>query len=168
MRFTLIVLVAVLAALSGGCRKKETLAEKIMEKAMKSASGNKAEVDISGDTVRITTEDGDVVIAGGANAALPENLPADVPIYKNAGVMQTMDGGDKGFHIMLTTAYATGNVVEYYKKAIEEKGWTSEGTVDMPGHWMMTCVKGEASLQVMITSADEGETMISLSGQTTD
>jgi hypothetical protein len=165
MRFTIVILAVLMVGMSGCRKKKEAFAEKMMERALKTASGNKADVDISGGKVQIKTEEGNVTISGKGDLALPDTLPEDVPIYKNAGVMQTVDQGDQGLFLMLTTPDSVDQVAEFYRTAIAEKGWTSESAMDMPGNKMLTCSKGKLALHVMITGGEEGKTMISLTCQ---
>ena len=155
-----------------GCRKRrrsvaakrdEAIAEKIVERAMRTASGGKADVDISGDTVRITSDEGSMVISGGADAQVPSNLPGDVPIYKGAGVLQSMTKDENEFSLMLQSSDDMSKVVDYYKAVMKAKGWGSEGTVDMPGRWMQVHVKGTRAVSVIVAGAD-GKTIITIVG----
>jgi hypothetical protein len=156
--------VAVLGA-AGCCRKApnadEEAAEKIVERAIRMSSGNKAEVDISGETVRIQSEEGDVVMSSGGNAKLPDTFPKDVPVYKGAEIVHTMAQGTGAHSVTMRTGDDMEKVAAYYDSELASKGWKKAQEINMAGRVMRGYEKGGRVVSVMGATAD-GKTHISL------
>ena len=154
-----ICLVLVLTGCGGKKKAAEkqdvVMAEKMVERAIEHASGGEAKVDISEERVSITSKEGSMVISGGTNAQLPASLPEDVPIYKGAGVMQSLDRGEQGFSLMLQTQDDVGKVIAFYKAALKSNGWASETPVDMPGRAVLPSAKGNRALHVIIVGGKD-------------
>ena len=108
-----------------------------------------------------------MVISSGADAQLPSNLPDDVPIYKGAGVLQSMTKDENEFTVTLQSADDMSKVVDYYKTTMKAKGWGSEGTVDMPGRWMQMHAKGNRAVSLIVAGADD-QTTITIVGAVKD
>lgn len=96
MRTTMVLFLATLAVAAAGCsRAAESVAERVAEEAVERAAGGKAEVDVSDDQVRIESEEGTIVVGGGAE--LPEGFPLPVA-----------DGGE----IMGSTSFSTEELTQ--------------------------------------------------------
>lgn len=164
----MIVCVTVVSMLgvTGCCRKAknvdEAAAEKIVERAIRMSTGNKAEVDMSGDSVQIKTKDGDMVMSSGAGAKLPETFPKDVPIYKGAVIIHAVSQADTAHSVTMQTKDSMEKVAEYYKTALTSKGWTEAQEINMPGQAIRGYEKGDRVVSVMTVPGD-GQTHVNLS-----
>lgn len=119
--------------LSGCGSISEKIGEKVGEEIAGSVVGG--EVDVKGDDVTITTEEGDVSITGDTGE-IPEGFPDDVPIYDDSEVdsatSMTSDGTTT-FYVNLTMEDDVATVYEWYKAEVVDKGWTITSDVLMSG-----------------------------------
>jgi len=91
--------------------------------------------------------------------SLPENLPADVPIYAGAAIRQsaTIDDGAM-FIVALRTADSFDSVTGFYKDRCTAEGWIEVGAVENPSGTSMqalTYMKDNRTLSVNIVDNPE-------------
>lgn len=152
-----IAFVLVLAlAVSAGCAQ---IAEKAARGAVEKATGVK--VDEKKGSVTVTGKDGKSVSYSGSEDKLPDNLPADFPVYDG-----TPDGGsasattDEGstwtFNIATTDKVA--QVSDWYKDELTNKGWTIETS--------STATINTVESAGISAKKDKLEAMVSISGDT--
>jgi hypothetical protein len=154
----LIVFSLVLANCSGESEKITTQKgeEAMTEKSIESSSVEKVDVDVSGETVKIKSKEGNVTISGGANVSLPDQFPRDIPIYKGAKVLHSMESiEDKAFSVSLTTKDNQATVVEYYTSTMKSQDWEEKGLMELPTQKILMYAKGNRNANLVIASGEE-------------
>lgn len=154
----LIVVVAVLLALGlVGCK---AASEEVAEKIAGDVIGG--DVEVKDDEVTIETDDGAVSISG-EDGALPDDFPADFPLYPQAKVSSSsrMAGGDDvSFYIGWTSADDPLDVYDWYVEKSAAAGWTI--TSDMKftdagtAGGLLSMNKDAAQAQLAVNAADAG------------
>ena len=161
MHYLICLLVSVLMV---GCscteKAEETVAEKIAEKVIAAQSGDKADIDVDKEGMRIKTKDGEMSITSGKSAKLPDNFPKDVPMYVGAVLDMAMEV-PKGYSLIYTTKDDLSKVSEWYLNEMINQGWTKEASMDMTNQKMLVFKKGERGANFVI-SPDKDLTRISL------
>jgi hypothetical protein len=153
-----------------GCgQASETIAEKVMEKAIEAGTDGKADVNVSKDGEGFTitgTEDGETMtMKMGDQAKLPDNFPKDIPMYEGLALMVvTSMGADEGHMVQGTTADALDKVVAFYKKEVAAKGWKEEMVQSQADVHMLIYSKEKRSLNVTIGKDEDngGQTFVSM------
>lgn len=153
-----------------GCGKAaEVAVESATEKAIEKESGGNASVDINtGDgTFSMTTGDGknDVNMQAGEDLALPDDLPADVPLPDDTTwqLVQTVAGESAGLMLQGSTGTAMKELAESLKSKAEAQGWKLENRVSSTDKMeMLTFSKGEKSLNYTL-GTDGDTTSVSVS-----
>lgn len=112
------LLIAVMVA--AGCGASE----KLVEEAMEEATG--VEVDQDGDSVTVSTDDGEMTITGEASE-LPEGFPLEAyPGAKIESSMTTGQEGAKNFVVSLSSKDAIPEIAAFYEEALQAMGITPE------------------------------------------
>jgi len=169
----IISLAAFILLSAGGCSKVgERIAESITEETIESAieegiegEGGQAEVDISGDEVTITTDEGET--SWGTGTELPENFPKVVPLYPDMTLTSTMSWQEDGkdyFVIGFETDDPGEKVFNWYMEKFPAGGWTVEynstSTSNGDKYYYVTANDGTYLADVTV-SEYEGETSVS-------
>jgi hypothetical protein len=104
------------------------------------------------------SEEGEV---SGAQTNAPENFPTDIPLFEPAEVLSTFESG-KRVQVNLQTDASAERVKQFYQQEMEDLGWRliGRGTTDENG--LLTFLKGECRIQIVITSDPTGPTLIVL------
>jgi hypothetical protein len=157
----------VLAVAVPACKKaSETTAEKAAERAIEKATGNKADVNITGGGIKVTGKEGgkefSYEISAKEGAALPKNFPEDVPVYPGATVMTSLAQGDGSGMVTLQTKDPVAQVYDYYAAKFQAGGWQIAGEVTTPEMRMVSGKKTGREANVTVVSGDRGLTTISL------
>jgi hypothetical protein len=150
-----LVVPGVALVLLAACKKaSESTAEKAAERAIERATGNKADVNISGETVKITAKEGgkDITIetSGTGGVALPKGFPDDLPLYPDATVLSAMSQGTSGGMVKLQTEDAIERVYEFYDAKLRAGGWEIDGSVTTPEARMISGKKGKRKVSMMM------------------
>ncbi len=153
------LLIALMVVLPTACRKSsEKAAEKMAEKIIESQSGGKADVDISGGKVKITTKEegkeGTVEFSGGQDVKLSADFPGDVPIYPRAKVLAQMTMGAGNQQVTFQADDSTKDVYEYYAKQLPKNGWEIVQDVKMAPTFSLMGKKGKR--QAVVAIGDSG------------
>lgn len=160
-----VVLCAVLALVPACKKASESAAEKAAERAMERATGNKADVDLSGGQVKVTgKEDGkefSFQASDKGGVELPNDFPADIPRYPGATVMSSMVQGDAMVMVNLQTGDPIAEVYAFYGRKLRSGGWEIVTEVTMPEMRMVSGKKGERQASVTVHGG-EGKTDISV------
>lgn len=129
---------------------------------MEAASGGKADVDVSGNVVKVKTADGE---ATWGDTKLPDNWPSDAPVYAGAKVMYSgsnnLTNGQAGSMVMMQTTDSADTVAAYYKKELASQGWKIEGNFSGGGTTSIMASKDKRALVVSVAAAD-GQTTVSI------
>ena len=146
----------------GGCGQKasESLAEKMVERAIKSEDGQDADVQLTEEGISIKSKDGQFSMSSGENVKLPDNFPEDIPLYPEAQLRMTTSSAD-GMSVSQTTPDPVSTVAEKLKSNMTKNGWTEETAVNMQGNVILSYEKGERQASLTVMRADD-ETLITL------
>ncbi len=157
-RLGLGLLVAALAIALAGCSAvQDKIGEEIGEEIAGAVVGGDVEVD--GDSVTISGEDGDVTIEGGG-AELPEGFPDDFPMHDEAPVdsASSISGADgTTYYVNITSDLAPGELHDWYKAEFADE-WTEVSDVSAADGsdetYIMSVKKGD--IEATVTMASEG------------
>ncbi len=182
-------LVVAVAGCGVGGKVAQKATEKAVEKAIESQASKdgkevKAKVDLQSGSMKvvsddgkeqmnISTQDGQTTVTSqdsgaksvvGKGAKVPEGFPKDIPVYVGVEVLMASESAeDKSFMIRASTKDAVDVVGAYYKKELAGRGWTELQSVNQAGPplmQMLSYLKGDRQLMVMIQSSDETTTLI--------
>lgn len=161
MRYLICLLVSVLVV---GCscseKAEETIAEKIVEKALEAQTGQKADIDVENESMTVKTEDGEMTISSGKSAKIPDNFPKDIPMYEGYVLDMAMEV-PKGYSLSFTTKDDVSKVSEWYLDEMTDQGWTKEASMDMGDQKMLVFKKGERGVNLVV-APDKDQTRIAL------
>ena len=157
-RLLLGLLVAALALTVAGCSAVEDeIGEEIGEGIAGAVVGG--DVEVEGDSVTISGEDGDVAIEGGG-AELPDGFPDDFPMHDDVPVdsASSISGTDgTTYYVNLTSELPPGELHDWYKAEFAD-GWTEVSDVSAADGgdetYIMSVTKGD--IEASITMASEG------------
>jgi hypothetical protein len=158
-RLFVAVLIALLALIPAACRKsREQAAEEMAEKIIASQSGGKAEVDLSGGKVKITStekgKEGTFEFSGGKDMKLSSDFPGDVPLYPGSKILAQMKMGAGNQQVTLQADDPTKDVYDYYTKQMAKNGWEIVQEMKMPPTFTLVGKKGKRQAAVVI--GDDG------------
>lgn len=157
VRLVLVVLsVFVLSVLASGCGKAaEKASEQAAEKAIESATGGKAQVDLSKNEVTIKTDEGSTKI-GGTNQ-WPAKIPSDVPKFERGKISSIMESTptEGGYQVMVGIEEASKADVEKYKEQLESAGWQITSTTVIEGSYMVTAEKDNRTVLESFSADDK-------------
>lgn len=157
------LLLSVLVA--AGCGKKksdEKLAEGMMERTLKHTTGEKADVDLNGENVTITTGDGRVEMT--KTSEWPSDMFSDVPRF-TYGVVEHVSKGQEGgmqkFNVHLRDV--EDGAFEKYHADIKAAGWESQSMMQGDSGGMISAQKGNLALQFVYGKEDRTGVVIAYS-----
>lgn len=132
-----LVLVAGLVAVLGltGC-------EKAAEEAVEDAAG--VDVDNDDGSVTIEGDDGASITMDTEAAELPEGYPDDAPVYdgKLEAAWEATQDDSTSYSLSMTTKDGVEEVVDWYKDALQDEGWTITQTYADSSNGMLNAEKG--------------------------
>lgn len=159
------VCLACIIVLSVGCRDRdrteERAGERLLERALRDAGGDEADVRITEGGMTIKTDDGEITVSEGAGARLPADFPEDVLVYQGASVDSSVDTG-AGKMVILMSSDSPGNVAAAYREEMPARGWTQEQAIERRDQVMLIYSKNGKTAHVGIASATAGQTRITL------
>lgn len=163
-RSRVLVLLCLVLAVVPGCKKaSESSAEKAAERAIQQATGNKADVKVSDDGIKVTGKEGgkefSYEIAGKGGATVPKSFPADVPRYPGAAVLSSMSQGNAMSMVTFQTGDAADRVYEFYQAKLRDSGWEIENEMTTPQMRMISGKKAERQANVTIGGGDGKSTI---------
>jgi hypothetical protein len=159
MKKAIIISAALLLVVTlSGCGKKiaEKSAEQAAEKALETASGGKADVDVSKDSVSIKTNEGSY--QAGTSVSLPDGFPKDVYVIDGT-ITTAMNLYQGSYTINIQTNYSVNEAYTKYENQFKGSGWTiSLNYSDANGKSLMA-QKGNLTVTVAIAE-QEGKTNV--------
>jgi len=166
MQRRMVLVVLCLMVVVPSCKKaSESSAEKAAERAVERATGNKADVNISGEGVKITgKEDGkefSYEVSGKGGVALPKGFPDDLPRYPGAEVLSSMSQGDAMSLVTFQTTDAPDRVYEFYGAKLRDGGWEIVNEVAVQQMRMIGGEKADREVNLTIVS-DKGKCTITM------
>lgn len=96
-----------------------------------------------------------------AQVELPKALKDLVPLYPKATVVTAMDTAD-GSHAVLEVKGPAKDIVSFYRKAMEGKGWKTEMEMHQKENSVVALSKGKQALTVMADSSNKDKTTVAL------
>lgn len=157
------MIISSVLVLSGcGCTEwaSKKAGEKIMEKAIESGSGGKADVDVNKGQISINAEDGQTKYSAGENVSLPDGFPEDIFIYDDAKIKMAISNSSEngGFSVSYVTSSGESEVFSKYKEEMVKNGWKKDTETDMGANGkMLNFSKGKSNVLVVIGTDDSGE-----------
>ncbi|MBF4510575.1 MAG: hypothetical protein ISP10_08895 [Aeromicrobium sp.] len=160
-RLFVIALAGALALALVGCKSPaEMIGEKIGEEIVGGAVGG--DVDVSDDSVTISTDEGDVTWAGG-EGKLAEGFPSDFPVYPGSTVdasSKVESGGQAQYYAGLKTSDSVAAVFDWYMEELPAKGWTVEDHMQMStgdgDSALVSAKKGNLALNLVASMSGDG------------
>lgn len=148
--------------LLAGCALTDNLAEKATEKVAEKAieTVTNAEVDLGEGEISITGEDGESMSLG-EDLEVPEDFPADVPVYGDATI-SSVSSVNESFYLGLTTDDDYDDIKDFYEKQLEKKGWTIDNTSSFAAQGQSTtylCTQDTRNLSVGLFEDDDVTTI---------
>ncbi|MCL4219678.1 MAG: hypothetical protein KJ052_22075 [Candidatus Hydrogenedentes bacterium] len=146
------------------------ITENLMEAAIKASSGEEADVNLStsGDETKFSIKSDGQTMEIGAGAKIPEDWPADAPLYPDLNV-QVATSANNQFTVMGTTSDSFEKVAEHFAAKCGDEGWTEDAVVDMSGEQtqkIQTYKKDDRQMHLVIaSSADETSVSVSVTSQ---
>ena len=123
-------IVAALALTLAGCgQAAEQAAEIAAEQAL---GGEGQDVEFNDEGVTVTDDEGNEM-AIGENVAVPDNWPADVPLYDGGTLQMIAVQADGSAIAMWQVDGAPADVVAAYSASLEAAGYTQDTTSNMGG-----------------------------------
>jgi len=123
-----------------------------------SISGDGFEFNAGDSRITIRSEDGDVSMQFGDDAAIPENFPDDAPVYDGLVITGAASGalGQEGFSVTGQTPDPVAKVAEALKVAAEGEGWKEEMVMSQGSDTrMMNYAKDGRALNYVISRSDD-------------
>jgi len=115
----LLLLSLAIAVCLGGCDKAAGVATEV---AIKTASGQKVDVERDGDKVTYRTEEGEMTMQGGVDLPLPTDFPKDIYLPKTYVVNSVMDmGGMRMVAVMAPQPVPA--LFNSASEAMRQQGW---------------------------------------------
>jgi hypothetical protein len=156
-----ITILACLLALSGCGQSSD---EQAIEKSMGDSAGETASVDLSGNQIEISTEQGKINVASGEGVAVPAGFPKDIYLYEGARIMTSMTM-PQGQMLTLETADPAARVDDAYDATMSAAGWKREMAMDSADGRMFSYAKDNRHAQVTIVAdSDDAKTTITVIG----
>lgn len=154
-----------LALTLSACRRaSESMAERVIEKAMQAQGGGQADVDLSEGRMVIQNKDGKSEIATGGSAAVPADFPKDILVYDGAKIVVSAKHQD-GFMLSLQTPDKREKVVEKYRASMTAQGWSEESSLNA-GEVTVVAYKKEGRSASLSVAGSGDETQITLTAAT--
>jgi len=153
------------ALLLGGCGKKseDKMAEQMMEKTLKEATGKEVDVNIQGKDIKIEGQDTRAQIS--ETNVWPPDMFADVPQF-TAGriehVTRSQSEGNQTFNIFF--ADIQGDALKNYAVTLKEKGWQAQLS-DMGKGGMISAQKNKLGMNFSFNAEDKKGTLAVFSSQ---
>jgi hypothetical protein len=158
------VLILGAPALSACGGVAEQAVQDAAEKAAEQAVGG--DVELTDEGVTVTDDDGNQV-AIGTDVSLPDNWPAEVPVFDGGTLSMVTVQADGSASAMWTTDASPDEAGQSYGDALEAAGFTSESDANMGGVFLrqysgngfsvaVNALDADGTTTVMVTATKEG------------
>jgi hypothetical protein len=180
------VIISILFTLvfAGGClgqRIAEKVTEEAIEKAIEKESGQDVEIDLDEGEITIQGDDGEVNISSddetveiqsdegeatfGTGAELPEDFPAEIPVYNNMDITTSMSGTNDGktsYTVTAMSADSVDDIYDWYESQLS--GWeiTAQFSMDTDNGQTasITAESADYEMSLMIAEDEEGTVVV--------
>ncbi len=136
--------------------------EREAERAIERDTGEQADVDLDGDTMRIDTKDGTVEIG---RQTIPSDWPTDIGTYPGSTIVSsanvTSDKGQPASMITATSDDAAQKIATYFKDRLTADGWQVNAEAVMGTMTIISATKADREFALQIVS-DGSQSTISL------
>lgn len=95
----------------------------------------------------------------GSTVSLPDNFPADVPLYPDARIEMAHSEGSS-LNLIHKTSDSVDDVSQFFKTKLAEAGWADSETMDTPRGAVISVSQGNRRVTITIVGEDD-KTMIS-------
>lgn len=153
----ILMMLTILAACNQGAKTgKATSTKKSQEGKVKASR--------EGEKIKITGEDGEIVIDTDG-VELPEHWPADVPVFPKAKVTSSIEGA--GAANMIMAVFETGKAIadakDFYKAELPKQGWEITNEVEADKLFILAASKDARAVSITVSKdAESGQTVISV------
>lgn len=137
--------------------------ENSTEKAIESATGGDADVDISSDTYKVNTNGGS--FQAGEDVSLPSGFPDDIYVISGDIKAAYTTTQNQGYNITIEATKSPADANTTYDREMRSDGWSITSTATYGGTYSITGQKGDRYLNVGITES-EGKTAVILTTYT--
>ncbi|MFA6098372.1 MAG: hypothetical protein WCV50_00955 [Patescibacteria group bacterium] len=131
--------------------------EKTAEKAIETAVGDHADVDIDGNTVRVNTNTGS--LQTGENVSLPSGFPSDVYVIDGTLKSAMSTNENQGYTVSITTSHSISDTKADYESKLAEDGWTISMSLTVEDGASIGATKDNRTTTISI-GTDDGQTMV--------
>ena len=108
------------------------------------------------------TEEGEVYEAQiGGEVEVPNDFPSDIPLYPASTPMASLDAGDHGRVLALTTSEAPEDVFEFYRTELPKQGWSIENEAAFGEQYVLGVAKETRTASVTI-AVGGGQTRVAI------
>lgn len=152
-----LVIVVGLTGLSCG----KTATEKAAEKEIETATNGQADVDVSNNTVNVTTNQGSW--QAGENVSLPTGFPDDVYVVDGNITAAFTTNETNGYTVSIETTQSVNDLQTLYDTELKADGWNITFSMAASGSATLGGQKDNRTVSVGISSGDEGKNMVVIS-----
>jgi len=134
----------------------EKASEATAEAAIEASSGGEANVDIDGDTTKVTvqTEDGAATMSAGENVALPADFPSDMVLADERKVLSVFTA-EGAIAMSYTTKATLADLVTRQDAAMKAQGWTQTMSMNTDAKSSMLAFNKDGRDAMLAYAADE-------------
>ena len=120
-------------------------------------------VDVDQKIMHMQTSEGNFDM--GPNIALPINWPTDIAIYPGSKVELTANLTDSnGQMVQSTTQDKMQDIIDFYTKNLEGKGWTTKSTMKSEEMAMYSAAKDNREINIAVTTDEKERTIMLTTG----
>ena len=105
------------------------------------------------------------VLTNEQGVKLPDDFPADVPVYPGGTVVNCTTSEDL-LQLMVQTTDSLQQAKTFYLGKLKDLGWADTESMDMGQVMSIAASKGQRKIAIMITPADATHVMIALKVET--
>lgn len=150
--FSMVLVIIVILLVSGGYFLYQKSSDKTTNQSIENTGKG-------GDKSEATTKGGETTTIGNK---IPDNFPSDITIYKKSEVVKSIEERE-GVTLTLNISDSTTKANDFYKKDIEENGWTISSNSNFEDSFLITAEKGDRSLLITVSpDKNNGKTSITL------
>jgi len=139
----------ILAGCGAGEKIGQKAGEKIMEKTIEAQTGQKVDINQSGDNVTIKSEDGKSTISGGGDTKAPDNFPTELIVASDAKIFMSSTS-ETGSSVSYNTDTDQAALYEKYTTGLADLGWAKDSGIDMGNAKIVNLSKGASKAIITI------------------
>jgi hypothetical protein len=168
-KMKLILILPAVVLLAAGCGLGDTagkkVGESIVENAIESQTGGKADISSEDRNVSIKTKEGETRYSSGGEVKLPENFPKEMIIADDAKIIIS-NSSEGGSSVAYTSETDPQSLFDKYKNELPGKGWKQETIMDIGSAKMAIFSKENLNVNISIgdnnSSENSGKSMVNV------